>query len=174
MADTQRTLAALLAILADNTAGDISEQDLRDLLVSVFGGYGGIYLTSAADAQDVDIAPVKITAFDTNMVSSGVTSDHTDDSITIGTTGVYYVEFTVAFSGSSGEVFTIQLYKAGVAVAGAFLKRKLTGAGDIASASFALYVSCNAADELDVRVNSEADSKTVTIESGLFSVSRIE
>lgn len=37
MADTKRTLAALTALLADNTAGDISAQDMRDLLVSVYG-----------------------------------------------------------------------------------------------------------------------------------------
>lgn len=36
MADTLRTLSALQALLADNTTGDISAQDLRDLLVSVY------------------------------------------------------------------------------------------------------------------------------------------
>jgi len=34
MVDTVRTVAALQALLADNTNGDISPQDLRDLLVS--------------------------------------------------------------------------------------------------------------------------------------------
>lgn len=34
MVDTARTLAALLALLADNTSGDISPQDVRDLVVS--------------------------------------------------------------------------------------------------------------------------------------------
>lgn len=36
MADTIRTTAALQTILADNTGGDISPQDLRDMLVSSF------------------------------------------------------------------------------------------------------------------------------------------
>lgn len=35
MADTQRTRAALLALFADNVTGQISEQDLRDFLVTV-------------------------------------------------------------------------------------------------------------------------------------------
>lgn len=35
MADTERTRAALATLYADNTAGDISAQDLRDFLVSV-------------------------------------------------------------------------------------------------------------------------------------------
>lgn len=38
MPDTRRTLAALQALLADNNAGDISAQDVRDLLLSVWGG----------------------------------------------------------------------------------------------------------------------------------------
>ena len=36
MPDTRRTLAALQTLLADNTAGDISAQDVRDMLVSVY------------------------------------------------------------------------------------------------------------------------------------------
>lgn len=35
MADTRRTIAELLALLADNTTGDISPQDMRDVLVSL-------------------------------------------------------------------------------------------------------------------------------------------
>ena len=38
MADTERTLAALATLLADNTDGNISAQDLRDMLVSVGNG----------------------------------------------------------------------------------------------------------------------------------------
>ena len=38
MADTERTLTALATLLADNTAGDISAQDVRDLLISVGNG----------------------------------------------------------------------------------------------------------------------------------------
>ena len=38
MADTERTLAALQLLLANNGTGDISAQDLRDMLVSVGNG----------------------------------------------------------------------------------------------------------------------------------------
>jgi hypothetical protein len=37
MADTRRSLSALQALLADNASGDISAQDMRDVLVSVDG-----------------------------------------------------------------------------------------------------------------------------------------
>jgi len=42
MADTVRTLAQLQTLLADNNSKDISEQDLRDFLVSVFMPVGSI------------------------------------------------------------------------------------------------------------------------------------
>lgn len=37
MADTVRTFTDLIALFANNTAGDISPQDVRDLIVSAFG-----------------------------------------------------------------------------------------------------------------------------------------
>lgn len=48
MADTQRTLATLQGLLADNTSNDISEQDLRDFAVSAAPNYGHLYVTSSA------------------------------------------------------------------------------------------------------------------------------
>ena len=50
MVDTARTLAALQALLADNVAGDISPQDLRDFLVScaLITGTGELGGTAAA------------------------------------------------------------------------------------------------------------------------------
>lgn len=47
MADTMRTLAALASLLADNSTGLISPQDLRDaLLASIPPGHGEISVTS--------------------------------------------------------------------------------------------------------------------------------
>ena len=54
MTDTARSLTALQTLLADNSAGDISAQDLRDMLVSILGVYGGLYCTAGASAQAAD------------------------------------------------------------------------------------------------------------------------
>jgi hypothetical protein len=51
MTDTPRTLSALLAILADNTSGDISAQDARDELVSHWA-YDAQALPTSAHAND--------------------------------------------------------------------------------------------------------------------------
>lgn len=66
MADTVRTLSALQAILADNTSGNISPQDLRDMLVSTKGGHG-YYPDNATIATPIDI---------TSGVRAAFTSDN--------------------------------------------------------------------------------------------------
>ena len=48
MVDTQRSLSELQTILADNTTGDISPQDLRDFLISMKNPCGGLYVTTPA------------------------------------------------------------------------------------------------------------------------------
>jgi len=55
MADTQRTVATILSLLANNTAGAISPQDVRDFAVSWRNGHGQIYV-AAADAAAITIA----------------------------------------------------------------------------------------------------------------------
>lgn len=48
MADTPRTKSALAALFADNTAGDISPQDLRDFLESMSLPFGEMYVSTPA------------------------------------------------------------------------------------------------------------------------------
>jgi hypothetical protein len=50
MPDTQRTTATIFSLLANNTAGAISPQDLRDALLSWRNGHGQIYVPAAAAA----------------------------------------------------------------------------------------------------------------------------
>lgn len=51
MADTVRTLSALQTLLADNSSGAISPQDVRDFLVSVFPRIGAA--ASVADGGTI-------------------------------------------------------------------------------------------------------------------------
>lgn len=48
MADTQRNLDALQTLLADNSTGEISPQDLRDMLVSLYPGHAHASITTPA------------------------------------------------------------------------------------------------------------------------------
>ncbi len=48
MADTERSLSALLSLLADNAGGDISAQDMRDVVVSLLPDNGAIFISTSA------------------------------------------------------------------------------------------------------------------------------
>lgn len=48
MADTERTLTQLLALLPLNTSGQINPQDVRDLTVTLALKYGDIYISTPA------------------------------------------------------------------------------------------------------------------------------
>lgn len=49
MVDTARSVAALKVLLADNETGDISPQDIRDLLVSLVPSHGELAITTAIE-----------------------------------------------------------------------------------------------------------------------------
>jgi hypothetical protein len=71
MADTIRDRAAVIALLADNTSGDISPQDLRDFLVSTWGLYGALSFYNKSATQSLNTTPATIVAFDTTGGSDG-------------------------------------------------------------------------------------------------------
>ena len=48
MADTQRNYADIITLLADNSAGDISPQDMRDVVATLRPGHGEISITATA------------------------------------------------------------------------------------------------------------------------------
>lgn len=74
MADTNRTLTALQALLPDNTSRAISAQDLRDFLVSA---YGSRYVTTISstpvtldDDDDIVLADANGGAITVNLPAS--------------------------------------------------------------------------------------------------------
>lgn len=118
MADTQRDLAALQALLADNTSGDISPQDVRDMLVTVLGVYGEMLITDGATAQSsLSGTPAKMTGWDTDGVNNGVTPDSTtDNDLTITVTGKYLIWCNFSFTPDASEDYFFEIYVDGVAI----------------------------------------------------------
>jgi len=80
MADTIRTLSALIALLADNAAGEISPQDLRDAIVSCYGGptlWNGTPQEILDDAEVIDLTS-GITLCSTSEPASNTLADGTE------------------------------------------------------------------------------------------------
>jgi len=176
MADTSRTLAALQALLPDNTSGDVSPQDLRDFLLSVLSGYGTIYVQGASTAQgSITTTPgAKMTGFGGNGESSSdISADHTDDSLTVSVAGKYMVNCQLSFSGTASKTFH---FKAHVDGAASLLgcSRKLGTGGDVGSCSFSGILDLAAAEVVTVYVYSSDGGTSMTLVDGQLTLTRVE
>jgi hypothetical protein len=178
MADSERTTAALQALFADNHAGAISAQDLRDFLVTALGGYAMIYVADGSTAQTVTDTAAKLTAFAANGPSLGATPAHASDQITIGTTGVYWVEFSadVVSDAEVAAEHTFALYANGAAAGG--LKSDCPAVDSTRHVGFAGPVSLSAGDIITVYVGYRAGlggpaSVDVTTAQARLAVKRI-
>jgi len=175
MADTIRTRAALLALLADNTTQDISPQDFRDVLVSIMGVFGHIYVDNNSTSQgSIGTSFVKMVNFATDGLSDGVTTDATNDKLTIDYDGVYEVSFDVAFSGSSNTTFEIHAFKNGTELVEVGSIRKIGLSGDVgALAKSQTPINLVATDELDLRIKADGAGSSITAQYLSLYVKRI-
>lgn len=170
MVDTAKSVSALQALLADNEAGDISPQDVRDFLVSALGVYGSISCFEAVTQQVNPDTGAKLTCFTANGNSNGTTPDHTNDQITIGIAGNYDIAFQASFSGTISSEMRFRLRIDDVEQSYG-CTRKLGTGGDIGSASFFAPGVTLALNEV-VTVYVEADGATddLTVADAQFTV----
>lgn len=173
MADTIRTKAAILALLADNASQDISPQDLRDAIVSIFGVYGFLYVTNGSTAQTgIGTSPALMTGLITAGAGGGTTPNGTSKRIVIdsGSDGVYGFLFFCSFAGSNNATFTFNVRKNGSTELPVGLNRKLSAAGDVGVGMCGgIVTGLVATDWLDVYVNADGASKSMTpSEAGLI------
>lgn len=173
MADTRRSKADLLTLFADNAIGAISPQDLRDLVVTVMGGYGSLKTVDGSTAQTgIGTTPVLLTQWDTNGINVGITPDHTTDSLTVDIDGVYDINCDISFSGSANATFQIHLRVDGVEQDEG-MHRKIGSGGDVGSAGFSGQVSLTAAQVLTAYIEADGAGKEVTVADGQFVVDQI-
>lgn len=174
MADTSRTLAALQALLADNTSGAISPQDLRDMLLSLASGYGSITVLNGSTAQtSISATPAALTGFAANGPAVGVTPDHTADTITVATEGHYRVTGQFSFSGTASKIFLLRLYLDGVitTIGGTGVTN---AAGTGGTCGFSGVIAIPAAGVLSVYVHSSDGGTSITPSDMQLSVTRVD
>lgn len=132
---------------ADNTAGDISASDFRTLttniLDSVAGCYGALYVTGGASAQSLIDTYSKITAFDTDGASDNTTPANADDQITVDIAGIYLVQGSIVGTGTSTDEYIFAPAVGGTEVAN--VACEIVGSS-LASTSFVSIVSLSASD----------------------------
>lgn len=162
MADTIRDRAALLALLGDNVTQDINPQDYRDVLVSVHGAVGAISLKKGSTAQgSISTTPVKVTGFDTNGPGVGITPDHSNDRLTVPVAGLYLVFFQISFNGTAATEYDFILRQNQVETDYGD-RREIGTAIQVGSASFFGPVDLAASAQLEVYVEANGASKSIT------------
>lgn len=177
MADTQRTLASLQSLLADNSTGAISEQDERDMLVSCYRrGHGSIAVSAGATAQtSVSTTFVKLTAF--AVESSGAlavlcTPSHSGDTVTVTEGGVWAVHFSCSFL-TSGGLWTFAIF-ANAADSGFHAVVDTDNlVGDNLHVSIHGLVSISASQVIEVRVKNNTAGEDITVIAAQLMVERV-
>jgi hypothetical protein len=170
MADTKRSLTALQALLADNTSGDISPQDVRDFLVTALGTAGAITWLDNSTAQSLTVAGgvTKIINAAADILSGGVTADFTNSKLTCPIAGVYIILFAFSASSSVANVLTsTSVFVNGVEQEHSTIERLISSGGDIGAFAGFAFTSVGAGEDIDIRMLVDKNTN-ITITQGQF------
>lgn len=177
MPNTVRDRSTVLALLPDNTSGEISAQDLRDWLVSTWGQYGAMAFYGASSTQSLNTTPAVITAFDIDGGSDNVTVNLTNNNFTIGSGGggVWMVETHMTMSAlNSGTKYTFHIAKNGTRISGGSNSIKTTDTNAHINVSISFVTTVSVGDTLSVMGESDAGGgQLITPVHGQFVIRRL-
>lgn len=179
MADTARTKSALATLLADNSVGAISPQDLRDFLESMHLSYGGMHITTAA-ATTIGSQSTKSGVIDGNnyVKASGTTTAGDLKNFTMPssnrltytgtpTVTVILIAQVSLSSASASQVIGFKWAKNGTVINSTFVARKTsTNPTDIgASPMVGLVASVATNDYFELFIANESGATNATVEA---------
>lgn len=176
MPDTARTLTELLSTLfADGqSAGAITPQDMRDLIVSTLKMNGSMVVhDNFSNSQTVDTTAVKVDQWTGKPQENGLTVDiASNHRITVPVAGVFEIRCDIAFSGTASSHFYFQLRKNGNVISGSKTAVVTNASGNITHASLSALVTSVANDYFELWAVG-GGSQTLLIQNGNFSVVRV-
>jgi hypothetical protein len=177
MADTERTVAELLVLLADNTTGAISEQDIRDMLVSLADSYGGLHISAAVEtsiaATSMDGSnAVKILG--TTVISTANRGMDMPANNRLRYTGAPTRFFELnavlsVISASSNKVFGFYLAKNGTVDTGSLITRKQGTSTDVGALALNYHVRLTTNDYVEVFIENQTDNTNMTVNQMVIS-----
>ncbi len=177
MADVQRSVSAILALLADNANLRISEQDVRDAFVSWRNGHGQIYV-AASDSAAVTISNnsdyFEATAPVWTLSAGAHWFDESDGNgrlTYIGVAGiVVHVSCTISMTGTNAQVTHWRIGKNGTTDAASEVQRKIGTGADVGSTALHLVTTMSTGDHLSLFVRNATGSNNVTLEAANLQV----
>jgi len=168
MADTIRTSTELFALLADNTDGNISAQDLRDVLESLRDGHGEMYISSSAGTTPDDDATYKDIAGTYSLVAGAHNWDMNSNG-QLRYTGVAdrHVHIWVALSmstASNNQVLNFRIAKNGDSIAHTTIGRKTGTGSPMGAAALFDFSTVSTNDYITVQIRNTSGANAVTID----------
>ena len=169
MADTERSKSALLTLLADNTVGAISPQDLRDVLVSLINPFGSFYVSSPAGTS--------ITQAGTYVKAAGTTTANNLSSFTMpasnrltytGTaTRHFHIATHLSFTSSTGNrVIGVQLAVDGTALPNSTHTVKIGTGSDTQAMSLHWDAMMSSNQYIELFITDTQGTNTITLSTG--------
>lgn len=160
MAETQRPLATILANLPDNTSGQISPEDVRDAVVSLGGGFGGMHGDST-NIGSFDVSTETLIDFwDTLLpadVDSDVAASLSTERIVFNTAGTYQIHLHIHAGVTAGREVEVYIALNGTTGPASALNDCLMRTVSNASSHFHMTLTTiatfSASDFIDARGN---------------------
>ena len=180
MADTPRTLAQIQTLLADNTTGAISAQDLRDMLVSLENDHGEISITTAVETSiatkdvwaEVTEPTWALTAGTANNFSMDTNARLQYDG---NQTRIFHVACSVSWvSAGNGKIYELAVGVDGSINIPSIVRRKIAAGADVGSTAVHAMPAIASGSYLSLWVRNTTDTTNATISlSNLFAMGMI-
>ena len=169
MVDTARTQAALAAILADNTSGDISPQDIRDFLETMNPSFGSLYFSTPAATTTVTPGTyLKVAGTTTSISLNRVTMPANNRLAYTGTPTVHaHIACSIDMtSGSNNQTAGFKIAKNDVVLDHSKVTRRISTGTDVGSTALHADVSLATNDYVELWLTNETSTATITIGNG--------
>jgi hypothetical protein len=167
MPDTVRTISTIMALLADNTTGDISPQDLRDAVETLRPDYGHMYVSTPASTT-IGVAGTYVKAAGTTaLVSSPASRNFTmpaDNRLRYDGAAkrIVFIFCQVSVQHGASDEIRLRLAKNGTTLSQTQLKLNAAETEYMSGAMFAV-VEMVSTDYVEVWITNQTDTSQPTV-----------
>jgi len=173
---TSRSISALNLLFPDQTSGDISPQDDRDLIATFTPGYAQMFISSSAPTT-IAVATTFVKAAGTTTLTTDPTALNwtmpTDNRLAYGGTPDRVVMVTCAISlqavGTNVDL-KWRLAKTGTTIADTEITRKVVVASENGAAAISGLVEMSNGDYLELWTANDTDTTNLTVTNMVMSV----
>jgi hypothetical protein len=174
--DGDDRFVAVSAAPTGNDLSNLQEYVMANVAYGEISVEGNATTTTFAGASTDFSNATQVLIFDTNHgSSSAVTPDHTNDHLTLGATGTYFVKAEISFSGGISDTYSFAVFKNnGATQLTPRTTRMLGTGGDVGSASCSGIFAGTSGDTIEAWMQNEDDTSAATVQDCTLTVFRID